>query len=211
MVHFRMLKLPVRNNTHQSSPVFSRAISQISHFRTKHCFPINSFRLYLVIVSSALFTLMIVSGLISNLMLTIFPPYESILRVIGAIYILWLARNTLKATYSSEENEKPPMDFKEGFILQYINPKVILFGMTLYASYLSPITSDFLLLFLSAVVLAARGFLINSTWVLFGAGIRRYLSRPVVGKTFNIFIAVMLVYNAADLLGLPDLLVKTFA
>ncbi len=165
---------------------------------------------YVMGIVVGLFMVMIVSGLISNLMLTIFPAYEATLRVIGAIYILWLAYNTLKTSYSSEGNDKPPMGFKEGFILQYLNPKVILFAMMLYTSYLRPITGDFLSLFISALALAARAFLINSTWVLFGAGIRRFLSRPVVGKAFNIFIAVMLVYNAADLLGLPDLLTKVF-
>lgn len=158
-----------------------------------------------------LFTVMIVSGLISSLILTIFPTYELILRIIGAIYILWLAHNTLKTTYNSEENEKPLMGFKEGFVLQYLNPKVILFGMTLYASYLNPIIGEFLPLSISAMALAVRAFLVNSAWVLFGAGIRRFLSQPVVGKTFNIFIAVMLIYNAADLLGLPELLAKTFS
>jgi len=170
----------------------------------------RSFKFIMGIVVG-LFTVMAVSGLISNLMLTIFPAYETILRVIGAIYILWLAYNTLKTTYSSENNEKPPLGFKEGFILQYLNPKVILFGMMMYASYLKPITGDFLLLFISALALAARAFMVNSTWVLFGAGIRRFLSRQIVGKVFNITIAVLLVYNAADLLGLPDLLIKIFA
>ncbi|MDO9546144.1 MAG: LysE family transporter [Pelolinea sp.] len=144
----------------------------------------------------------------ADLILSVFPAYGSIMRAIGAAYILWLAYRTLKTTYAAENGGGSPMGFKDGFIFQFLNPKVILFSLTLYASYLQPVTRNFLPLFITAAVLAARAFIINSAWALFGAAIRRFLSRPLIGKAFNIVIAALLVYNAADLLGLPDLLIN---
>ena len=161
---------------------------------------------YLFGIGIGLAILMVICGWISNLMRVYFSHFESALRVIGAVYIFWLAYKALQVNYGSKEEKKVLLGFKEGFILQYLNPKVILFGMTIYASYLLPATGDSLLLFASAVMLGLRAYLVNTIWVLFGAGIRQFLNRPYMGMIFNITIALMLVYNAADLLGLTDFL-----
>ena len=147
---------------------------------------------------------MLLSAGLARVMLDIFPAYESVLRVIGALYLIWMAYSALRMTYGGEDEQRPPFSFIEGILLQFLNIKVILVGMTIYASYLLPVVGDFPPMLITALGLGVRAFLVNSIWVLFGAALRQFLNRPLVGKIFNIIIAALLVYNAADLVGLPE-------
>jgi cysteine/O-acetylserine efflux protein len=152
---------------------------------------------------------MLLSAGVARIMLDVFPAYESVLRVIGALYLLWMAYSALRMTYGNKEDQRPPFSFIEGILLQFLNIKVILIGMTIYASYLLPIVGDFPPMFITALGLGLRAFLVNSIWVLFGFALRQFLNRPYVGKIFNIIIAALLVYNAADLVGLPEKLISS--
>jgi len=166
---------------------------------------------YIFGIVFGIFVQSLISGFVSNQLLSVFPGFETILRVIGAAYIAWLAVITFNSTYCSDNSGTIPMGFKDGFILQFLNPKAIIFVMTVYTAYLQPILGNFLLIFLAAFLLGLRSFLVNSTWAVFGSAIRRFLSRPVVNKIFNGVVSAALLYNAADLMRLPDLIGKLFS
>jgi len=165
---------------------------------------------YIVGIICGILITSILAGLIADVLLQVFPAYETILRGVGAAYILWLAYRTLQTSYTDEADRPEPMGFWDGFILQFLNVKVMLFSLTLYASYLYPVIDQFLPLFITAAALAARAFLINSLWSLFGESIRRWLRKPAVSIAFNTIISLALVYNAADLLGIPPYIQSLF-
>lgn len=168
-------------------------------------------RAYIMGITIGLVFLMLLIGFISTALLTYFPKFEPVLRYIGAAYILWLAYTSLNATYANGESDCAPLGFKDGFLLQYLNPKAMLFGMTVYTTYLVPIIGQPFWIILAALLLGARGFFINSSWVLFGAAVKTWLAKPAFGRAFNLCLALLLVYNAADLIHLPDLLANWFA
>lgn len=153
----------------------------------------------------------LISGLVSTTLLDVFPKFESVLRFIGAAYILWLAIITLNSTYAADNNGVKPLGFKDGFILQFLNVKAILFILTVYTAYLQPILGNFIFISLAAILLGLRSFLVNSTWAVFGSSIRRFLSHPVINKVFNVMVSLALAYNAADLIKLPELMAKIFS
>ncbi len=146
----------------------------------------------------------LVSGIVSKTLIDLFPSFESVLRVVGAVYILWMAYRTLKSSYVNGSADDESLGFKEGFLFQYLNVKGILFVLTIYNVYLSPVLGSFWLIILAALMLGVRSFLANSLYALFGAGIRHWLANPVVAKALNIAISLLLVYSALDLLGLPE-------
>jgi cysteine/O-acetylserine efflux protein len=143
----------------------------------------------------------LISGLISASLYDLFSKFETVLRVIGAIYILWLAFITLNSRYATENNDAKPLGFKDGFLLQFLNVKAILFILMVYTAYLQPILGNIIFIAIAALLLGVRSFLVNSTWAVFGSTIRRFLSHPVINKAFNITVSLALVYNALDLLG----------
>jgi len=161
---------------------------------------------YLSGISTGTFLIMLLCGWIASTLLQIFPAVESILRIVGALYILWLAFHTLKASYAFEEGEATSLGFPQGLLLQVLNPKLLVYGLTLYGTFLSSIVTNGIHLLLSALIVTTIGFCSISTWTLLGATIRAYLDRPRVKQVLNTALSLLLVYTAVELSGLLDLL-----
>jgi len=161
---------------------------------------------YLSGISTGTFLVMVLCGWIASTLLQIFPAVERILRVIGALYILWLAFHTLKASYAFEEDQGTSLGFSQGLLLQVLNPKLIVYGLTLYGTFLSGMVTNYLHLLLSALIVTAIGFSSISTWTLLGATIRAHLGRPRVKQVLNAALSLLLVYTAVELSGLLELL-----
>ncbi len=148
------------------------------------------------------FFLMTLSGWFSKALLNIFPALEPIMRYVGAAYILYLAFGILKASYSFTEENTKPLGFTNGFVLQILNPKLIVYAFTLFSAFLASITTNFILLALIAAILAATSFCATSVWALFGTAIQAYLHQPRLRLLVNIILSLSLVYTAITLTGL---------
>ena len=148
------------------------------------------------------FLLMLVSGLLSATLLSIFPALEPILRYIGAGYILYLAFGILKASYSFTEQNVKPLGFGHGFVLQILNPKLVVYAFSLFSLFLASITKSFIPLALICVLLAVTSFCATSVWALFGTAIKAYLHNPRLKATVNIILSLSLVYTAIAIVGL---------
>ncbi len=153
-------------------------------------------------MAAGVWVMMILAAWVSASLLRYFPAIEPVLRWIGAAYILYLAFSILKASYAFDGGELKPLGFGRGFMLQLLNPKLVAYGLTLFATFLAPITSSLALLALAAALLAVTAFCATSTWALFGAAIKVYLRQPRVKTIVNILLALLLAYTAIELAGL---------
>ena len=160
---------------------------------------------YLSGITAGFALVMLLCGWISSTLLQIFPAFENILRFIGALYILWLAYHTLKASYTFKEDQQVLLGFSKGAFLQLLNPKVIVYGLTLYGTFLGEIVTSPLHLIPSALIFAGVAFCSTSTWALFGATIRTYIDRPRAKQTLNVALSLLLLYSALELSGILDL------
>jgi cysteine/O-acetylserine efflux protein len=157
---------------------------------------------YLAGIVAGFFLVMLVCGWISATLLQVLPSFENILRLVGAIYILWLAYHTFKASYDFEEGQQIQLGFSKGFFLQLLNPKAIVYGLTVYSTLLGDRVTGLLPLLFSAIALAGVGFCAISTWTLFGASIRTYLNHSRVKQVLNTILSLLLVYTAVELSGI---------
>lgn len=162
--------------------------------------------IYIAGIVSGFFVIMFIAGIISRTLYSIFPSLEIIMRIIGALYILWLAYKTFKSSYNFSDEETTPLGYISGLLLQALNPKVWIFALTLYTTFLVPVTDNLLFLSLSAIFLAFVAFCATSTWALSGALIKRYLQNERFQKIINLVLTLLLVYTALDLSGLISLL-----
>ena len=153
-------------------------------------------------LAAGVFLLMVISGLFSTTLLNIFPALESIMRLVGAAYIVYLALGILKASYSFTEEGTKPLGLANGFILQVLNPKLTVYAFTLFSAFLAPITTNIPLLILIAIILAATSFCATSMWALFGTAIQTYFHNPQLKTAINVFLSLSLLYTAVALLGL---------
>ncbi len=160
---------------------------------------------FLMGLAAGYLVLMLFCAFVSNELLAVMPSAEPFLRAFGVCYLLWLTVGTARATYACGQSGQKPMAFKHGFLLQTTNPKGIVFGLTLYTTFLSSLSGLPGVLTVSAGVLTAITFCSVSVWALLGTGIGRFLHVPRVRGIVNFVLVVLLVYCAVSLSGVFDL------
>jgi cysteine/O-acetylserine efflux protein len=126
------------------------------------------------------------------------PSITPIMTCIGAIYILWLAWKTYNSKPHSEESSvKQTNTFMSGLLLQFVNPKVILYGITTVSTFIVPYYKSVFALAMFSVILAFVGFIATCCWALFGSVFEKFLSKN--DKLLNTVMALLLVYCAVSL------------
>ncbi len=145
--------------------------------------------------------ILLLCAFMSTTLLVVLPTVEPFLRTIGSCYILWLAYNTVKASYTVSEERPSPMGFRHGFLLQTLNPKAMIFGLTIFTTFLSGIIELPLLLFLSCIVLATITFFSVSAWTLGGVKVQKYLHIQSVRVVVNLTLTALLLYCAVVISG----------
>jgi len=167
------------------------------------CFGIRRTTKFVYGITVGIFIVMLLCGSFSNLLLRIIPSIGPIMRLVGAGYILWLAYGIFKATYSlKEKSETIPMGFYKGLLLQFLNPKLAIYGLTLYTAFLSPIINIPLYVGISVFTISAIAFCSVFTWALFGSVISKHLHNTRIKSALNITLGLLLVYTAVRLSGL---------
>ena len=161
---------------------------------------------YLFGIASGFFLVMIACASLSSALLTVIPVLEQYLRWIGAGYIVWLAIGTMRSNYSFSESNGMNRAFTKGFILQLFNPKVAVYGLTLYSTFLASISGRLDYLLFSAVTFALTAFAATSTWALFGSAIKMRLKNDSFRKLINASLSVLLIYTALELSGIFSLM-----
>ena len=160
---------------------------------------------YIYGIVTGFFLLLLLCGLFSNLIFTALPSVEPIMRWIGAAYILYLAYGTFRASFSLKDKGKSNQylwGFYKGVLLQFINPKGIIYGLTLYSVFLSPLIGNPLYIILFSLGFSLVGLCALLTWVSFGAIINRYLHNLKLRITINSILSLLLAYTAVKISGI---------
>lgn len=150
--------------------------------------------------------IMILCAFLSNSLLLAMPAAEPVLRTIGALYILRLAVATMSSSYTFHQRHTPAMSFKHGFLLQALNPKAIIFGLTIYSTFLSRISGQPILLTVSTFVLACVTLCSVSLWAFTGVQIQGCLTSLKTQKMVNMILSALLIYCAISLSGVLSFL-----
>lgn len=141
---------------------------------------------------------MVLCAVFCSLLSAWLPVIKTPMLFIGAAYLLWLAWKTLRR--SGEINEKETKgDFLTGFSMQFVNPKIMLYGIMSYEAYILPVfEGNYPVLLLFAFVLSTVGFVNGLLWSACGSLFKRLFSEH--GKIVNTLMALLLVYCAVKLL-----------
>ncbi len=120
-----------------------------------------------------------------------FPPAYDALRIVGVIYLLWLAWKVARAGPLSEGNERP-LGFIGAAAFQLVNVKGLLMAVTAVAAFTRPEAFAGMLTVL-VVISGAVSVLSVVTWTLFGSALKPWLADPRRARAFNIGMALLLV------------------
>ncbi|HWR38225.1 MAG TPA: LysE family transporter [Patescibacteria group bacterium] len=147
--------------------------------------------------------LLAVSALLNTMLVAVIPKILLVMQVIGSLYILYLAYQIYKMD-TAGATERETATFRSGFIMQFVNPKVVLFTMTVIPGFVMPYYTDPRILTIFVAAITAIGFLAFVTWVLFGAIFKQILMK--YQKLVNVSMSLFLVYSAILGSGLLELI-----
>lgn len=139
-----------------------------------------------------------------------YPAIYTVMKVVGAVYMLWLALKIAGSGSPREgEHARAPMSFLEGAAFQWINPKAWAMVIGAIAAYTDPERFGASMLAITLVYFIV-GAPCSLLWVGFGAGLRRFLSDPRKLRLFNWVMAALLIASlmpvGLDLLHLIGIL-----
>lgn len=137
--------------------------------------------------------LLAISAILNTMLMTVIPKILIGMQIIGTIYMLYLAYQIYKM-----DTSKPTVSqrgtFISGFLLQFLNPKVVTFTMTVIPSFILPYYTAKPALTISVIMITFIGFMAFIIWVLFGAIFKKFLQQHE--KIVNVIMAFFLVYAA---------------
>ena len=140
---------------------------------------------------------MLLCTLFCGALSSLIPKIKMPMLVIGAAYMLFLAWKTFRSTGVIEEDSRHG-NFLSGMFLQFVNPKIYIYGIVSLEAYILPAyQGNWGILALFALLLAFIGFVFTLLWALFGSVFNMLFSR--YGRITNTVMALLLVYCAVSL------------
>lgn len=141
---------------------------------------------------------MIGCALLCSLLSAWIPMLKRPMLFVGAAYLLWLAWKTFRRSSEIVEKESRG-DFLTGFAMQFINPKVMLYGIMSYEAYILPaFEGRYPALLGFAFLLSTIGFVNGLLWSAGGSVFKWLFSKHA--KLVNTVMALLLCWCAAKLL-----------
>lgn len=162
-------------------------LSTVNHFGTKKAME------YTYGATIAFGVLLAISAMLNTMLMTIIPKVLMVMQIIGTIYMIYLAYQIYKMD-TSEPTRNQTGTFMSGFLMQFLNPKVVLFTMTVIPSYILPYNNAMPAVTLSVAAITVIGFLAFVTWVLFGTIFKQFLQKHK--KIVNVMMALFLAFAA---------------
>lgn len=120
---------------------------------------------------------------------TVAPGFLNILKYVGAAYILWLAVH-IAVSVPKEESDRQSASFVKGFLLQLVNVKVFLFGLTALTGFVVEYGQSLPFLLTFGSIVAGMGILATATWIGLGALIQKFYRKHY--RILNIIMALTL-------------------
>jgi cysteine/O-acetylserine efflux protein len=121
---------------------------------------------FLVMAATFIFTVVLYRAI---------PTIKPYMTVVGAAYILWLAYRTLTSS-PHDDAAAGQNTYLSGMLLQFLNPKVILFGITVSSTFIVPYykSPSILVGFAGGLTLVCLAAV--TCWAVFGSVFQRFMT-----------------------------------
>lgn len=150
---------------------------------------------YMAGIATGFFLLMTASGLFSVFLRSRYGAIAPYLRWVGFAYMLWLAASPF-LPHRADSARAISYTYPTGLILQVVNPKSILYGVTLYATFFDRLAGNVAGVLVSALALTGVGFASILTWAGAGSALTRFMKVERNRRVFDIAMALLLVWTA---------------
>lgn len=134
-----------------------------------------------------------VSGGLGGLILS-FPQIQLILKVVGSLYLLWLAFVIMRlaAPNTDSSQSSSPIGFFKGLLLLWLNPKGWTMAVSATAVYASLADSSLRLAFILATVFGSAALVSLTLWCIGGQWLSSILHTDRQWRIVNIALGLLL-------------------
>jgi threonine/homoserine/homoserine lactone efflux protein len=137
--------------------------------------------------------LVLVVGLGLGAVFAAFPVLYTILKFVGAAYLIYLAwLIAWSGPAEAKEGRGRPLSFLEAAAFQWVNPKALVMAIGAVSTYAAVAAFPANVAVLS-LIFTSLGFLSSGTWILFGTSLRAIVTDPKRVRAFNLVMAAALV------------------
>ncbi|SFO35313.1 cysteine/O-acetylserine efflux protein [Eubacterium pyruvativorans] len=120
---------------------------------------------------------------------TFLPDTLQVMKYIGAAYILWLAIH-IAISKPEVSEEQGSASFMKGFLLQFVNIKIYMFGITALTGFITSYSKALWVLIGFELLIATIGTIATSTWIGAGLLIQKFYVKHY--RIINIILALTL-------------------
>ncbi|AEI42332.1 LysE family transporter [Paenibacillus mucilaginosus] len=147
-------------------------------------------------VGAGFFVIVMLCSYFNLFLYSLIPTIQFVMSLLGSAYMIYLAVKIMRSKPGDPDGAPESMNsFAAGAVLQFVNPKAILYGITVTSTFILPFYQSHLSLILFALGLALVGILSTSSWALFGSLFQRFLAGWQ--RSFNVLMGLLLIYSAA--------------
>ncbi|KKK33551.1 lysine transporter LysE [Salinicoccus sediminis] len=137
--------------------------------------------------------LLLISAVLNVMLVSVMPKLLLVMQILGSLYMLYLVYIIFKSG-GSDNIKEDENSFRSGFLLQFLNPKVLTFVMTVIPTFILPYYDEILPVIFYVSVIVLMGFMAFNIWVVFGTVFRKFLQRHE--RVVNVAMALFLLYAA---------------
>ncbi len=155
-------------------------------------------------ISLGFMVMVIAVGLGLNEIFTRYPLSYTVMRWVGAIYLVYLAWAIANSQPPEDKTDAEraasrPMGFLAAAAFQWVNPKAWIMAVSAFSTYV-PAANNLMLIVGTAAMFAVINAPCVGLWAAFGSKMRVLLKTPRFRRLFNIAMAVLLLASMLPML-----------
>ena len=149
-------------------------------------------------ICAGFFCVMIICGITAFSLSTLSDRLITVMKYIGAVYTIWLAWKVATANTADNGTTAVKTDFLNAFILQFVNIKIIIYGLAAFSGFILPYYESYIAVMLFIFILTMIGSAGVLAWTLMGSALQRFFAR--YARMANGIMGIMLLGCAISLL-----------
>jgi len=132
-----------------------------------------------------------------------FPIILSILKIVGILYLFWMAFKIANNTnsYEVEEGQKSePFTFFQAAIFQWVNPKAWIMAITAISIFVTANENSYLQVITIAFIYLLSSIISTNSWAFGGVVLKKFIKNESSVKKLNIIMAVLLIASVLPII-----------
>ena len=127
------------------------------------------------------------------------PQAKLIVQILGALYLTYIAWRIASAPISSdsESSDQKTPGFRDGVVLNILNPKLYAGFFVLFSQFLLPIPNATAQYVTTGAVMFAIGVVVDSIWLALGSTIQALFAHPKYARGIRVLFGLSIVVATA--------------